>query len=96
VKALITKNTKTIPIRRLFNGLASVRDYVIKRCHKEGKDIVFVFNHQKMTILNKELESRSFQLSKKKFISKFNGKPYALIDFKFKPDKETNQEVLFE
>ena len=90
------KNTKTIPIRRLFNGLASVRDYVIKRCHKEGKDIVFVFNHQKMTIRNKELESRSFQLSKKKFISKFNGKPYALIDFKFKPDKETNQGALFE
>jgi len=88
--------SKTIPIRRLFNGLASVRDYVIKRCHKEGKDIIFVFNHQKMTILNKELESRSFQLSKKKFISKFNGKPYTLIDFKFKPDKETNQEALFE
>ena len=89
------KNTKTIPIRRLFNGLASVRDYVIKRCHKEGKDIVFVFNHQKMTIPNKELESRSFQLSEKKFISKFNGKPYALIDFKFKPDKELNQGSLF-
>ena len=88
--------SKTIPIRRLFNGLASVRDYVIKRCHKEGKDIIFVFNHQKMTIRNKELKSRSFQLSEKKFISKFNGKPYALIDFKFKPDKELNQEVLFE
>ena len=88
--------SKTITIKRLFNGLASVRDYVIDRCYKEGKDIIFVFNHQKMTILNKELESRSFQLSKKKFISKFNGKPYALIDFKFKPDKELNQEVLFE
>ena len=88
--------SKTIPIRRLFNVLARVRDYVIKRCHKEGKDIIFVFNHQKMTILNKELESRSFQLSEKKFISKFNGKPYTLIDFKFKPDKETNQGALFE
>jgi hypothetical protein len=49
-----------------------------------------------MTIPNKELESRSFQLSKKTFISKFNGKPYSLIDFKFKPDKETNQESLFD
>ena len=87
--------SKTIPIRRLFNGLASVRDYVIKRCHKEGKDIIFVLGNEKMTIPNKELESRSFQLSEKKFISKFNGKPYALIDFKFKPDKETNQEKLF-
>ena len=90
------KNTKTIPIRRLFNGLASVRDYVIKRCHKEGKDIIFVLGNEKMTVLHKELKSKSFQLSEKTFISKFNGKPYALIDFKFKPDKELNQEVLFE
>ena len=88
--------SKIIPIRRLFNGLASVRDYVIKRCYKEGKDIIFVLDNEKMTIPNKELESRSFQLSEKKFISKFNGKPYTLIDFKFKPDKKTNQESLFE
>ena len=88
--------SKTIPIRRLFNGLASVRDYVIEKCYKEGKDIIFVLGNEKMTIRNKELESRSFQLSKKKFISKFNGKPYTLIDFKFKPDKETNQGALFE
>ena len=90
------KNTKTIPIRRLFNGIASVRDYVIDRCYKEGKDIIFVLGNEKMTVLHKELKSKSFQLSGKTFISKFNGKPYALIYFKFKPDKELNQEVLFE
>ena len=88
--------SKTIPIRRLFNGLASVRDYVIEKCYKEGKDIIFVLGNEKMTVLHKELKSKSFQLSEKTFISKFNGKPYALIDFKFKPDKELNQEVLFE
>jgi hypothetical protein len=88
--------SKTIPIRRLFNGLASVRDYVIEKCYREGKDIIFVLNNEKMTIPNEELNSRSFQLSEKKFISKFNGKPYTLIDFKFKPDKETNQESMFD
>ena len=88
--------SKTITIKRLFNGLASVRDYVIDRCYKEGKDIIFVLNNEKMTVLHKELKSKSFQLSEKTFISKFNGKPYTLIDFKFKPDKELNQEVLFE
>ncbi len=88
--------SKTITIKRLFNGLASVRDYVIDRCYKEGKDIIFVLDNEKMTVLHKELKSKSFQLSEKTFISKFNGKPYTLIDFKFKPDKELNQEVLFE
>ncbi len=88
--------SKTIPIRRLFNGLASVRDYVIEKCYKEGKDIVFVLNNEKMTIPNKELKSKSFQLSDKTFTSRYGSEPYRLIDYKFEADKETNQESLFD
>ena len=90
------KNTKTIPIRRLFNGLASVRDYVLKKCYQEGKDIILTYKNEKMTVLHKELKSKSFQLSDKTFTSRYGSEPYRLIDYKFEADKETNQEALFE
>jgi hypothetical protein len=78
---------RRIKIKRLWNGLASVRDSVLNSCYKQGKDLVLVCDGQQMTIPNNKLLDKSFQISSKSFTSRYPNSPsYSLIDFKFTPD----------
>lgn len=75
---------------RLYNGIASVRSYVIDECIKKRLDLRISIKgtNRKMTIPWEHLGSPiMFQTQTKEFKSKFDGKVYTLKDFKFIDDK---------
>lgn len=72
--------------KRLFNGLASVRDYIVKDAIEKLKDMVIVYKGERMTIPYSQLQKAMFQIHKISFRSKYEDKSYQLIDFKFIPD----------
>ena len=73
-----------IKVNRLFNGIASVRDYIVQECKDKEEKLVILCNDQKMTVNF----DKAFQISSRKFKSKFNDMEYQLVDFKFIPDQE--------
>lgn len=84
-------------VKRLYNGLASLRDYQVQIAIQKGQDILIKYQNQKMTIPHDEIPKRG-TLSKVKTKSKYNGKEYKLVDFRFKPDNkptDSNQTELF-
>jgi len=79
--------TKTIKIKRLFHGQASIRDYVLNDIIRGKLDLI---------IPNKMIYIRG-KKSNQICISKFNGKKYRLIDFSFRPNQTNpNQQNLFQ
>jgi len=72
-----------IKIKRLFNGLASIRDYQLKKA-KETKDNIVLNCCGKIMTTTPD---KFFQISSRKFKSKFGGE-YQMFDIKFKPDEE--------
>ena len=77
---------KTRLIKRLWNGLASIRDHEMEDAKKKG-GLVLKFEGQKMTIPLDKLDKLSFQAHKTKIQSKINpNQTYELIDIKFTPD----------
>jgi hypothetical protein len=86
---------KIIKIERLWNGLVSVRDYVLIGCIEKKRNVVFLVEDEKMTVKWAYLSSLGFWTSQVEHISRFSGKTYKLVDFRFKKDQpESNQEEL--
>lgn len=84
-------------VKRLYNGLASLRDYHVQKAINQGKDILILFEDQKMKIPHDEILKRGTR-SNVTAKSKYNGDEYTLIDFRFRPDRkptESNQTELF-
>ena len=77
---------KTIKIRRLWHGMASVRDYIVDEARSGLKDITIEYAGEKMTIPTDKLYEG--YLNSKVFTSKHGGKykQYRLVDFKWIPD----------
>lgn len=78
-------------LKRLFRGtIASVRDYIVSQAVSNNNSIVITVEGipGKMTLTPEMLKSKSFQMVKDDFNSKFNSaQDYKLIDFGWKPDK---------
>ena len=88
---------KIIKLKRLWNNLASTRDYIIKDCQFHGLGIRFELNNGEfMEIPCNELEKKGFKTSNIQQKSRY-GKNYYLIDFAWRPqiDKGNKQEALF-
>ena len=79
-------------VKKLFNGFASIRDYVIDKCLDSECNLIIEFEDKEMTVPLSDLDS-PFQLHEREFISKYNGTKYKLYDFKFVPNNN-NQEKL--
>ena len=79
-------------VKKLFNGFASIRDYIIDKCLDSECDLIVEFEDKEMTVPLSDLDS-PFQLHEREFISKYNGTKYKLYDFKFVPNNN-NQEKL--
>ena len=84
-----------IKLRKLWNGLASVRDYVVRDCiNGQAEGLILEYDGEVMTIKHEELRQRMFQAHHRKNRSRFNpAQSYELIDFKFIPDAK-RQELL--
>lgn len=74
-------------IKRLWHGLASLRDYEVEDAMREG-GIVLTCGEEKMTLAPEQLK-KGFQTAPQPFKSKIiSDMTYTLIDFQWKPDKE--------
>lgn len=79
---------KTVKIKRLFNEIVSVRDYVIRDCmdsniplrlELEGTD-------EYMILFPDDMEDKQFQINKRTFQSKFDAdQEYTLLDYTWRP-----------
>ena len=74
---------KKIKLKRLYNNVASVRDYVWEDCIKKGVGIEFTCENMVMRVEPDELVTRASP-GGQKFKSKFDGKEYQLVDFIWK------------
>jgi hypothetical protein len=81
---------KKYRVKKIWNGFVSVRDYVVEDCVKNNLDLVILLDNQSMTIKCSDL-SNPLNIIKREFISKFDGRPYKLYDFRWVPDNIPNQ-----
>jgi hypothetical protein len=80
---------KEIKLKRLWNNLASLRDYDVKRYIEEGITVklTVVGRNDHMILTPDKMKQKSFQAVGDKFNSKFvSGMKYTLIDFAWKPE----------
>ena len=74
--------------KKLWNGLASVRDYELDEAIKKG-GMVFLYKEKKMTLDAEKLKKMKFQCHKTKVPSKiYRDQFFTLYDFVFIDDKE--------
>lgn len=81
---------EVVPVKKLFNGFASVRDYIIARAIKDGRDITIEYQDKTMRVPLAKLKAK-WGLHDRIFKSKFNGGSYALYDFKFEADDDRKE-----
>lgn len=79
---------KIIKIKRVWNNIASIRDYMIKRAIQDNESITveLVGTKEHMLLTPEIMKSKSFQISTRKFKSKFDGNEYELVDFSWRPE----------
>lgn len=70
-----------VKINRLYNGIASVRDYIVNDAMKKGMGLELICNNCSKKIDYKDLPKGD--RGKEKFKSKFDNKEYNLIDYKW-------------
>ena len=88
---------KEVIVKRTYNGLASVRDYLVKEAIDNAEDLVIVCDDKHMVIPWAFLTKR-LKIDNNVHASKFGKKTYRLIDFRWRPVEDTqdpNQERLF-
>lgn len=73
------------PTKKLWNGKASVRDYIVKKCLESMEPLVVFYQGKKMTITPDRLVNYT-TWNKRTFNSKFGKKSYSLFDFTFVED----------
>ena len=77
---------KTVPIKKLYYGYASIRDYLIKEAFQKGWDIRVDYKGTFMTIPHSKLNTGRTDPKQQK--SKYNDKWYHLIDYPWKEDRK--------
>jgi len=83
-------------IKRLWNGIASLRDYEVDRFIAEG-GVIVVCGNERMTLSPLALKHRGFKSSKKRFNSKGKaGQTYELTDYKWVPDRDDQDQMEFQ
>ena len=81
-------------VKKLWKGhLVSLRDYTVNKVIKEGGNTV-KFNNESMFLSPETLKHGSEQT--KEIKSKFqDGQTYNLVDYRWNPDVETQEELPF-
>jgi hypothetical protein len=83
---------KKYKVNRLYNGYASIRDYLVHTCIANQEELRVFFGSNQMTLTPIDLMAKRKQFSKRKFTSQYNGY-YSLYDYKWEEDsKEVKKE----
>jgi len=75
----------TVKIRKLFKGMASIRDYFVRKCIARNLTLRIIYEDSHMDLPPETLR-RGLQLTERSFKSKFNNRKYQLLDFCWKPE----------
>lgn len=80
--------TKIIRLKRLWNNIASVRDYIVKDAIDGKYNLQVTVKDQKgyMILTPENLEKRMFQTLPTKIKSKYKDTVYSLYDFSWAPN----------
>jgi len=84
-------------VNRLFNNIASVRDYIVNEALDSGQDLKILLDSEKkeMVIKHENIRERMFQINPEKFKSRYNKQQeYTLVDFKWEEPSEETQKIL--
>lgn len=85
---------KTIKLKRLWNNIASTRDYIINDCLNNHMGIRFELAESSdyMLLSFDDLKSKAFQINTKLQKSRYS-KDYYLVDFAWRPTIERSEAV---
>lgn len=76
---------KIVPVKKIFAGRVSLRDYLVNRAILQGESVRIEFEDTYMILTPEELKNGIN--TKQTFISRFTNTAYTLIDYPFKPVK---------
>jgi hypothetical protein len=74
-----------VKLKKLYKGLAEVRDYDVKDCINKNESMTIVYDEDSMELSPEELENDVKSISKE-FPSKVGGKSYKLYGYEWNPD----------
>ena len=83
---------KIIRIKRLWNSIASIRDYTLDDLIKRGETLRIECEDEYIELTANQLKEKMFQISKKKFKSRF-GQDYTLYDIPWKDAQKINKQL---
>ena len=78
-----------VRVKKIYKGYVSVRDYIVKEAIENGEDLVIRYGRQTMVV-----NPRKGILSSGEFKSKYGGRKYSLIDFKWKPQEVKQRRLI--
>ena len=74
-------------VRKLYRGLAEVRDYDVDNCISLNKSLEIIHNEESMILSPEELKTKRKSVSKT-FKSKMGGKSYKLYGYEWDPNDD--------
>lgn len=78
--------SKKVTVKKLYKGMADVRDYDVNKCIDENTPLMVQYGVDVMTLSPEQLKSDMKSISSKTFESKVGGKNYKLCSYDFVPD----------
>lgn len=84
---------KTFKLRRLWNNIASIRDYNLQECLDKGIGIRIEVEGEEgaMEYDTEQVKQFVFQAHQTKNKSRYGTKEYTLVDFQWKPNEDTKE-----
>jgi len=87
------RNVVRKKVTKLYHGyLVSIRDYELKKAYDMG-GMIIIHNKEIMFLNRKDLKEKA-EFEDKIQKSKF-GKPYRLVNFRWKPNQDSRQKEMF-
>ena len=78
-----------VEVTKIWLGKVSVREHIYKKALRKKESLGITHGKEYMFIPYENLKKAKIYTDQK-FISKYNGKTYRLVDFDWKPYKEDN------
>lgn len=75
------------PVKVLFKGQASVRDYIAKKCIEKNEPCKVKYDGDVMTLSPEEVTSKRVSISDKEFPSQYGTPSYRLWNYWWEPDQ---------
>ncbi len=76
-----------VPVKVLYKGQVSVRDYLAKKCIEKGEPCKVKHAGEVMTLTPQEVTSRRVGISAKEFPSQYDTPAYRLWNYWWEPDQ---------